>query len=105
MKEIIKILNYCKIGIFVHTFAIFTNINICFTGKDSPASKLLFAKDIPLYRQLVLEYYADIQQLPQVQNYLKINIKKLLKADIIFEKEKKVPLQMAKLTWGDHTIL
>ena len=40
-----------------------------------------------------------------MQNYLKINIKKLLKADIIFEKEKKVPLQMAKLTWGDHTIL
>jgi Plexin cytoplasmic RasGAP domain len=27
---------------------------------------LLFAKDIPLYRQLVLEFYADIQQLPQV---------------------------------------
>jgi plexin A len=37
-----------------------------FLGKDSPASKLLFAKDIPLYRQLVLEFYADIQQLPQV---------------------------------------
>ena len=90
---------------FFYSFAIFTNNNICFTGKDSPASKLLFAKDIPLYRQLVLEYYADIQQLPQVQNYLKLNIKKLLKADIIFENEKKVPLQMAKLTWGDHTIL
>ena len=35
-------------------------------GKDSPSSKLLFAKDIPLYRQLVVNFYQNIQNLPQV---------------------------------------
>ena len=38
-----------------------------FAGKDSPSSKLLFAKDIPLYRQLVVNFYQNIQNLPQVQ--------------------------------------
>ena len=37
-------------------------------GKDSPSSKLLFAKDIPLYRQLVLSFYQNIQTMPQVCN-------------------------------------
>ncbi|KAF2368829.1 IPT domain [Trinorchestia longiramus] len=29
-------------------------------GKDSPSNKLLFAKDIPLYRNMVKNYYRDI---------------------------------------------
>ena len=41
---------------------------IYFSGKDSPSSKLLFAKDIPLYRQLVIDYYKNIQHLPQVSH-------------------------------------
>ena len=36
------------------------------SGKDSPSSKLLFAKDIPLYRQLVVDFYHNIHTLPQV---------------------------------------
>ena len=30
-------------------------------GKDSPSSKLLFAKDIPVYKEWVERYYADIK--------------------------------------------
>jgi len=33
-------------------------------GKDSPSSKLLYAKDIPKYRKWVERYYQDIQQMP-----------------------------------------
>ena len=32
-------------------------------GKDSPSSKLLFAKDIPVYKEWVERYYADIKVL------------------------------------------
>jgi hypothetical protein len=35
-------------------------------GKDSPSSKLLFAKDIPQYRSLVSEFYQGIHDLPPV---------------------------------------
>lgn len=31
------------------------------TGKDSPSSKLLYAKDIPVYKEWVERYYADIK--------------------------------------------
>jgi plexin A len=37
-------------------------------GKDSPSSKLLFAKDIPQYRGMVKKYYAHIQDLSVVDN-------------------------------------
>ncbi|CAG7724457.1 unnamed protein product [Allacma fusca] len=37
-------------------------------GKDSPSSKLLFAKDIPHYRNLVSKFYADIKNLPQISD-------------------------------------
>lgn len=30
-------------------------------GKDSPSSKLLYAKDIPVYKEWVERYYADIK--------------------------------------------
>jgi Plexin cytoplasmic RasGAP domain len=30
--------------------------------QDSPASKLLFAKDVPQYRQLVVEFYRGIKE-------------------------------------------
>lgn len=33
-------------------------------GKDSPSNKLLFAKDIPRYRDMVAQFYNDIAQLP-----------------------------------------
>lgn len=35
-------------------------------GKDSPSNKLLFAKDIPQYRDKVSRFYMDIQRLPQI---------------------------------------
>lgn len=31
------------------------------TGKDSPSSKLLYAKDIPIYKEWVERYYSDIK--------------------------------------------
>lgn len=37
-------------------------------GKDSPSSKLLFAKDIPHYRNLVSKFYSDIRNLPQISD-------------------------------------
>lgn len=35
-------------------------------GKDSPSNKLLFAKDIPNYRQMVSKFYSDVAELPQI---------------------------------------
>nr|CAD7429269.1 unnamed protein product [Timema monikensis] len=35
-------------------------------GKDSPSNKLLFAKDIPHYREMVSHFYYDVQMLPQI---------------------------------------
>ncbi|XP_034935883.1 plexin-B [Chelonus insularis] len=35
-------------------------------GKDSPSNKLLFAKDIPHYREKVGRFYHDVQKLPPV---------------------------------------
>ncbi|XP_039297179.1 plexin-B-like isoform X1 [Nilaparvata lugens] len=35
-------------------------------GKDSPSNKLLFAKDIPHYRQMVSRFYCDVAMLPQI---------------------------------------
>jgi len=35
-------------------------------GKDSPSNKLLFAKDIPHYREMVAHFYCDVQMLPQI---------------------------------------
>ncbi|XP_022257983.1 plexin-B-like [Limulus polyphemus] len=35
-------------------------------GKDSPSNKLLFARDIPIYRRMVGKYYQDITLLPTV---------------------------------------
>lgn len=35
-------------------------------GKDSPSNKLLFAKDIPQYREMVTKFYYDISVAPQI---------------------------------------
>lgn len=35
-------------------------------GKDSPSNKLLFAKDIPQYRDMVAKFYYDISVAPQI---------------------------------------
>ncbi|XP_022245711.1 plexin-B-like [Limulus polyphemus] len=35
-------------------------------GKDSPSNKLLFARDIPAYKKVVVKYYQDISALPVV---------------------------------------
>ena len=43
-------------------------IEIDFTGKDSPSSKLLYAKDIPSYKEWVERYYADIKAMPCVSD-------------------------------------
>lgn len=37
-------------------------------GKDSPSNKLLFAKDIPHYRDKVSRFYADVQRLPMISD-------------------------------------
>lgn len=37
-------------------------------GKDSPSSKLLYAKDIPSYRQWVERYYADIREMQAISD-------------------------------------
>lgn len=37
-------------------------------GKDSPSNKLLFAKDIPKYRDIVRRFYANIHSLPPVSD-------------------------------------
>ncbi|XP_058618490.1 plexin-A2 isoform X1 [Onychostoma macrolepis] len=37
-------------------------------GKDSPSNKLLYAKDIPNYKNWVERYYADISRLPAISD-------------------------------------
>ncbi|XP_013784646.1 plexin-A2-like [Limulus polyphemus] len=37
-------------------------------GKDSPSSKLLYAKDIPIYKDWVDRYYQDIQGMPAISD-------------------------------------
>lgn len=37
-------------------------------GKDSPSSKLLYAKDIPSYKEWVERYYADIKAMPCISD-------------------------------------
>lgn len=37
-------------------------------GKDSPSSKLLYAKDIPEYRKWVDRYYRDIREMPPISD-------------------------------------
>ncbi|KAL8574219.1 hypothetical protein ACOMHN_027873 [Nucella lapillus] len=37
-------------------------------GKDSPSSKLLYAKDIPKYKQWVERYYQDIKMMPAISD-------------------------------------
>ncbi|XP_066526275.1 plexin-A2-like [Hoplias malabaricus] len=37
-------------------------------GKDSPSNKLLYAKDIPLYKSWVERYYADIGRMPAISD-------------------------------------
>ncbi|KAJ1526203.1 hypothetical protein ONE63_009362 [Megalurothrips usitatus] len=37
-------------------------------GKDSPSSKLLYAKDIPIYKEWVERYYGDIKMMPAISD-------------------------------------
>ncbi|XP_067832233.1 plexin-B1-like [Heptranchias perlo] len=41
-------------------------------GRDSPINKLLYAREIPRYRQMVERYYADIRQMPSA-SYQEMN--------------------------------
>lgn len=43
------------------------NIRV-FAGKDSPSSKLLYAKDIPSYRSWVDRYYSDIGNMSAISD-------------------------------------
>lgn len=38
------------------------------TGKDSPSSKLLYAKDIPCYKDWVDRYYSDIKSMTAISD-------------------------------------
>src|SRR5699024_5563794 len=40
---------------------------LCLYQKDSPSSKLLFAKDIITYRKQVLQFYHDVYHMPPVR--------------------------------------
>lgn len=44
------------------------NVVHCVSGKDSPSSKLLYAKDIPIYKEWVERYYADIKVMPAISD-------------------------------------
>lgn len=37
-------------------------------GKDSPSSKLLYAKDIPIYKEWVERYYKEIETMPSISD-------------------------------------
>ncbi|XP_062544839.1 plexin-B isoform X1 [Armigeres subalbatus] len=37
-------------------------------GKDSPSNKLLFAKDLPQYREMVANFYTEIAHMPQISD-------------------------------------
>lgn len=37
-------------------------------GKDSPSSKLLYAKDIPSYKEWVERYYTDIKMMSAISD-------------------------------------
>ena len=43
--------------------------NLYSAGKDSPSSKLLYAKDIPSYKEWVERYYADIKAMPCISDH------------------------------------
>ena len=72
-----------KIIFFLHIFTLLLllprvknfqrNVNdlkkkIKFSGKDSPSSKLLYAKDIPAYKEWVERYYSDIKLMPAISD-------------------------------------
>merc|ERR1711971_792110 len=54
------------LSVIAQTFMDSCSLNENILGKDSPSSKLLFAKDIPLYRELVVQFYKNIQNIPTV---------------------------------------
>ena len=39
-----------------------------FVWQDSPSNKLLFAKDIPRYRQMVANFYSAVHNAPSVSD-------------------------------------
>lgn len=43
-------------------------IKFGFLGKDSPSSKLLYAKDIPSYKDWVERYYSDIKLMSAISD-------------------------------------
>ena len=45
-----------------------SNIFIFLIGKDSPSSKLLYAKDIPIYKEWVERYYSDIKLMQPISD-------------------------------------
>lgn len=45
-----------------------TNLWTCISGKDSPSSKLLYAKDIPIYKEWVERYYGDIKMMQPISD-------------------------------------
>jgi len=38
------------------------------SGKDSPSTKLLYAKDIPIYKEWVGSYYRNIKAMPAISD-------------------------------------
>lgn len=49
-----------ELKLLINTFVIL--------GKDSPSSKLLYAKDIPCYKEWVERYYSDIKIMPAISD-------------------------------------
>uniref|UniRef100_A0A2D4N925 Plexin cytoplasmic RasGAP domain-containing protein n=1 Tax=Micrurus spixii TaxID=129469 RepID=A0A2D4N925_9SAUR len=54
----------CEAWISFHSFFKSVPVFSCFSPllQDSPVNKLLYAREIPHYKQMVEKYYADIQQ-------------------------------------------
>ncbi|XP_066284824.1 plexin-A2-like isoform X5 [Branchiostoma lanceolatum] len=56
------------LSVIAQTFMDSCSISDHRLGKDSPSSKLLYAKDIPQYKNWVNRYYQDIQAIPPISD-------------------------------------
>ncbi|ESO84358.1 hypothetical protein LOTGIDRAFT_168803 [Lottia gigantea] len=56
------------LSVVAQTFMDSCSVHEHVLGKDSPSSKLLYAKDIPKYKQWVDRYYQDIKMMPAISD-------------------------------------
>ncbi|XP_077977569.1 plexin-A2-like [Glandiceps talaboti] len=56
------------LSVVAQTFMDSCSTSVHKLGKDSPSSKLLYAKDIPKYREWVYSFYQDIKRMPVISD-------------------------------------